>query len=42
MAYPLPVFHFAVEWGPATIAFSEVAGLNIEVQPIEYREGSSP
>lgn len=41
MAYPLPVFHFAVEWGPATITFSEVSGLNIEVQPIEYRDGAS-
>ncbi len=42
MAYPLPVFHFQVEWGGSTIGFSEVSGLTIEVQPIEYRDGVSP
>ncbi len=40
MAYPLPAFHFKVEWGAESIAFSEVTGLNIEVQPIEYRAGT--
>lgn len=39
--YPLPVFHFQVEWGGSRIGFTEVSGLNIEVQPIEYREGNS-
>ena len=42
MAYPLPVFHFMVEWGGSKIGFSEVSGLSIEVQPIEYRDGASP
>ncbi len=42
MAYPLPVFHFQVEWGGNKIGFSEVSGLSIEVQPIEYRDGASP
>ncbi len=42
MAYPLPVFHFSVDWGGTNIAFSEVSGLNVEVQPIEYRDGLSP
>ena len=42
MAYPLPVFHFQVEWGGTTIGFSEVSGLSVEVQPIEYRDGASP
>ena len=42
MAYPLPVFHFQVEWGGTTIGFSEVSGLSIEVQAIEYRDGASP
>ena len=42
MPYPLPVFHFRVEWGGTQLAFSEVTGLNIEVQPIEYRDGLSP
>lgn len=42
MAYPLAVFHFAVSWGKADMAFSEVTGLNVEVQVIEYRDGLSP
>jgi len=42
MAYPLPVFHFSVVWGGTQITFSEVTGLNIEVQPIEYRDGANP
>jgi len=42
MAYPMTVFHFRVEWGGTQIGFSEVTGLNIEVQPIEYRDGLSP
>lgn len=42
MAYPLPAFHFKVDWGGTSVAFSEVTGLNIEVQPIEYRSGDSP
>lgn len=39
--YPLSVFHFQVEWGGTRIGFTEVSGLNAEVQAIEYREGSS-
>lgn len=42
MAYPLPAFHFQVEWGGTSIGFSEVSGLNIETQVIEYRDGASP
>ena len=40
--YPLPVFHFSVTLGGEEAVFSEVTGLNIEVQPIEYRHGLSP
>lgn len=40
--YPLPVFHFRVEWGGTNISFSEVTGLNVETQVIEYRDGLSP
>ena len=40
--YPLPVFHFQVQWGGANLGFAEVSGLNIEVQVIEYRDGLSP
>jgi phage tail-like protein len=40
--YPLPVFHFRVEWGGTRIGFSEVSGLTQEIQAIEYRDGSFP
>ena len=40
--YPLPKFHFRVEWGGTNIGFSEVSGLNIENKLIEYRDGVSP
>lgn len=40
--YPLPKFHFRVEWGGSNIGFSEVSGLNIENKMIEYRDGASP
>lgn len=40
--YPLPVFHFQVEWGGTNLGFSEVSGLNIETQIIEYRDGVNP
>jgi len=40
--YPLPVFHFIVEWGGKRVGFSEVSGLTQENQPIEYRDGSFP
>jgi len=42
MAYPLPAFHFQVQWGGTNIGFSEVAGLTMETQIIEYRDGLSP
>lgn len=40
--YPLPKFHFLVEWGGSKIGFSEVTGLDMQIEPIEYRDGSSP
>lgn len=40
--YPLPVFHFNVEWGGKRVGFSEVSGLTQENQAIEYRDGSFP
>lgn len=39
--YPLPKFHFQVEWGGSKIGFTEVSGLDVEREVIEYREGSS-
>jgi phage tail-like protein len=40
--YPLPVFHFTVEWGGTRVGFTEVTGLTQENQAIEYRDGSFP
>lgn len=42
MSYPLPKFHFQVEWGGANLAFTEVSGLDVETEVIEYRHGLSP
>jgi len=39
--YPIPKFHFRVEWGGADIGFTEVSGLEVSTEVIEYREGSS-
>jgi phage tail-like protein len=40
--YPLPKYHFQVEWGDDfRIGFTEVSGLDFETEVIEYREGSS-
>ena len=41
-AYPLPKFHFQVQWGGTRIGFTEVTGLDMQLEAIEYREGSSP
>jgi len=40
--YPLPKFHFSVVWGGVRIGFTEVTGLDMQVEAIEYREGFSP
>lgn len=42
MIYPLPNFHFQVDWGGSRMGFTEVSGLNIEFDAIEYREGINP
>lgn len=40
--YPLPKFHFQVEWGGTKLGFSEVSGLDVETEVIEYRDGIMP
>ena len=42
MSYPLPKFHFSVDWGGTKIGFTEVSGLDVETEVIEYRQGASP
>lgn len=41
---PLPKFFFSVDISDVGegLAFQEVAGLDVEVEPIEYRSGNSP
>jgi phage tail-like protein len=39
--YPLSKFHFQVDWGGARIGFTEVSGLDVETEVIEYREGAN-
>lgn len=38
--YPLPKFHFQVQWGGARIGFTEISGLDVETEVIEYRDGA--
>lgn len=40
--YPLPKFHFQLEWGGTRVGFTEVSGLDFETEVIEYREGNNP
>lgn len=40
--YPLPKFHFLVEWNSTEMQFTEVSGLDFETEVIEYRHGASP
>lgn len=40
--YPLPKFHFSIDWGGTSIGFSEASGLDVETEVIEYRDGASP
>ena len=38
----LTKFRFEVDWGGTKIGFSEVSGLNVETELIEYRDGKTP
>lgn len=40
--YPLSKFHFQVDWNGTNIGFTEVSGMDISNDVIEYRDGSSP
>ena len=39
--YPVSKFHFQVEWGGSKIGFTEVTGLEVSTEVIEYRDGAS-
>jgi phage tail-like protein len=39
--YPIPRYHFQVQWGGTKISFTEVTGLVMEREKIEYRHSDS-
>jgi len=39
--YPIPRFHFQVQWGGSKISFTEVTGIVMEREKIEYRHSDS-
>ncbi len=39
--YPVSTFRFQVEWQGTRIGFTEVSGLNVTLQPIEYRSSDA-
>lgn len=38
---PLNLYHFQVDWGGNRLAFQEISGLDIEIETVSFREGSS-
>ena len=40
--YPISKIHFQVDWGGTKIGFTEVTGLDVSTDVIEYRDGVSP
>jgi phage tail-like protein len=40
--YPLTKYHFSVDWQGTKIGFTEVTGLEVTTEKIEYRDGASP
>jgi len=39
--YPLPRFHYQVDWGGTRLNFTEVTGMDQQVEVIEYRHSDS-
>ena len=39
--YPIPRYHFQIDWGGSKISFTEVTGLVMEREKIEYRHSDS-
>jgi phage tail-like protein len=38
--YPLQAYHFSVDWGGSNTGFTEVSGLSIFFEAIQYRDGN--
>jgi phage tail-like protein len=41
LEYPLPRFHYQVDWGGVKISFTEVTGMDQQIEVIEYRHSDS-
>ena len=41
-SYPLPKFHFQVQWGGERIGFTEVTGLDIQVEALSTARAAAP
>tara|TARA_A100000164_G_scaffold346921_1_gene347927 strand:+ start:1792 stop:2268 length:477 start_codon:yes stop_codon:yes gene_type:complete len=39
--WPLPAFHFKVEFDTQTLSFQEVSGLGVQIETQKYRHGNS-
>jgi phage tail-like protein len=39
--YPIPRYHFEADWGGSKLSFTEVTGLVMEREKIEYRHSAS-
>jgi hypothetical protein len=39
--WPLPKFHFQVQWDTHIMSFQEVSGLDIQAESIAYRHGDN-
>ncbi|MBO9591345.1 MAG: phage tail protein [Niabella sp.] len=42
MPQPVSRYHFTADWGGSRMGFAEISGLNIEIEPVLFREGASP
>ncbi len=42
MPQPVSRYHFTADWGGSRTGFAEISGLNIEIEPVLFREGASP
>ncbi|TAG05191.1 MAG: phage tail protein [Cytophagia bacterium] len=40
--WPIPKFHFTVQWEGVNLGFQEVSGLKLTTDMIEYRTGNDP
>lgn len=42
MSYLVPKYHFQVDWGGTRLGFTEVSGMKVSKDKMEYRDGLDP